>query len=379
VMICNGETYRLRPAPAFLTRFYLMTSIGGALGGIAINLFAPFVFKGYWELPISFGLVWAVFLAVYITRNATHRGQRIRFMFNVLAGTTVLLVGALSIYGLLGGKTSSGDVDEERNFYGVVRVKEVFPDDPIWQGFEMVHGITIHGLQFIQPDKRLQPTAYFSEMGGVGMMILNHPKYGHGMRVGVVGEGIGTLAAYGQPGDVYRFYELDPIVVDLAQGKGGYFSYLKDSKAQVTTVYGDGRISLERELAQNGSDQFDLLAMDAFSSDSVPVHLLTREAFDVYLKHLAPDGILVVNISNRNIDLKPVLWQQAKFFNLKMIVIQSEGDGKRIFTSKFALLAHSADAFQNPAIASKATSMEGYQTTIPQWTDDFSNLFQILQ
>ena len=379
VMICNGETYRLRPAPAFLTRFYLMTSIGGAVGGIAINLFAPYVFKGYWELPISFGMVWAVVLAVFISRNAAHRGQRIRFMFNVLAGSALLFVGALSIYGLFGGKTSSGDVDEERNFYGVVRVMEVFPDDPAWHGFEMVHGITIHGLQMTLPAKHQLPTTYYTETGGMGLAILNHPRYGHNLRVGVIGLGIGTLAAYGQPGDVYRFYEINPIVVDLAQGKGGYFSYLKDSRASISTILGDGRISLERELELNGSDSFDVLVLDAFSSDSVPVHLLTKEAFDIYLKHLAPGGTLAVNISNRNLDLKPVLWQQAKFYNLAMVVVQGEGDGKRVFTSQTALLSRSPDAFQNPAIASRAVNMDTYHTTIPQWTDDFSNLFQILQ
>jgi spermidine synthase len=258
-------------------------------------------------------------------------------------------------------------------------VKEIYPEDPVWHGYDMVHGITIHGLQFTQPDKRQLPTAYFSEVSGIGTMLLNHPKYGHGMRVGVIGLGVGTLAAYGQPGDMYRFYEINPIVVDLAQGKGGYFSFLKDSKAQVTTVLGDGRISLERELAQNGSDQLDLLVIDAFSSDSIPVHLLTKEAFDIYLKHLVPNGIVAANISNRNIDLRPVLWQQAKYYHMQMVVVTTEGDGKRIFTAKWALLSRSPDAFENPAIASKATFMDGYSTTIPQWTDDFSNLFQILQ
>ena len=378
-MICNGETFRLRPAPLYLTRFYLMTSIGGALGGIAINLFAPYVFKGYWELPLSFGLVWTVVLAVFITRNASHRGQRIHFMFNVLVSATVLFVGALSLYGLLGGKTSSGDVDEERNFYGVVRVKEINPQDPAWHGYDLVHGITIHGLQFSQPDKRQLPTTYFTEAGGMGMAILNHPKYGHGMRVGVIGLGLGTLAAYGLPGDVYRFYELDPIVADLAQGKGGYFSFLKDSKAHVTTVLGDGRISLERELAQNGSQQFDILVVDVFSSDSIPVHLLTKEMFDIYLKHLAPGGILAVNISNRSVDLRPVLWQQAQYDRLKMVLIPGEGDGNRIFPSRWAFLAPSIDLFKNPAFAGRVVSMEGYSTAVPQWTDDFSNLFQILQ
>jgi spermidine synthase len=378
VMICHGELYRLRPDPAYLTRFYLMTSIGGALGGVAVNLVAPFVFKGYWELPISFGLTWALVLAVFMTRNSTNRALRVRFIHNVVAGTTVLLVGAFSLYALTGGKTS-GAVFEERNFYGVVRVKEIYPDDVQWQGYNMAHGITIHGVQFTAPDKRRLPTAYFARESGIGLAMVNHPKYGRGMRVGILGLGIGTLAAYGQPGDVYRLYEINPIMVDLADGRDGYFSFLADSPADNTVVLGDARISLERELAAGGSDGFDLLAMDAFSSDSVPVHLITKEAFDIYLKHLAPEGFLAVNISNRHLDLVPVLWQLAKYYQLNMIVIPTQGEGRLVFTSNWVLIARDAALLQTPAIAQRAISMDNYSTNIPLWTDDFSNLFQILK
>lgn len=378
VMICNGETYRLRPDPSRLTRFYLMTSIGGALGGVAVNLVAPVLFKGYWELPISFGLTWALVLAVFMTRNAANRALRIRFIHNVLIGATVLLVGAFSLYALFGGKTN-GVVFEERNFYGVVRVKEVNSDDPVWRGYDMANGITIHGLQLTAPDKRHEPTAYFARPSGIGLAMVNHPKYGHGMRVGILGLGIGTLAAYGQPGDVYRMYEINQIMVDLANGQGGYFSFLAETPAKVTNILGDARISLERELASGGSDQFDLLAMDAFSSDSVPVHLLTKEAFEIYLKHLAPDGILAVNISNRHLDLLPVLWQEATFYRLKMAVIPTEGDGRLVFPSNWVLLSRVPALLEAPAITQRAISMGNYTTKVPLWTDDFSNLFQILK
>lgn len=377
-MICNGETYRLRPDPTHLTRFYLMTSIGGALGGIAVNLVAPFIFKGYWELPISVGLTWALVLAIFMTRNSTNKALRIRFIHNVLVGATLLLGGAFSLYALAGGKTS-GVVFEERNFYGVVRVKEVNPEDAAWRGYNMAHGITIHGLQFSAPDKRREPTAYFARPSGIGLAMANHPKYGQDMRVGILGLGIGTLAAYGQPGDVYRMYEINPIMLELAEGRGGYFSFLGDTPATVTNVLGDARISLERELATGGSDEFDLLAMDAFSSDSVPVHLLTKEAFDIYLKHLASGGILAVNVSNRHLDLLPVLWQAARYHNLKMVVIPTEGDGRLVFTSNWVLLARESTLLETPAITQRALAMEEYTTNVPLWTDDFSNLFQILK
>ena len=377
-MICNGETYRLRPDPSHLTRFYLMTSIGGALGGVAVNLVAPFIFRGYWELPISFGLTWALALAVWMTRKSPNKARRLGFIHNTLVAATVLLVGALSLFGLLGGKTS-GAVVEARNFYGVVRVKAVNPNDPAWQGYNLAHGITIHGLQFTVADKRREPTLYYARPSGIGLALTNHPQYGQGLRVGILGLGIGTLAAYGQPGDIYRMYEINPLMLNLAEGQGGYFTFLKDSPAQITTVLGDARISLERELASSGSDNFDLLAIDVFSSDSIPVHLITKEAFAIYLEHLAPDGLLAMNISNRHLDLIPVLYQLAKYNHLELLIIPTEGDGKLVSTSNWVLMARHPAALENPAIQARAIRLDGYSTQVPLWTDDFSNLFQILR
>jgi spermidine synthase len=377
-MICNGETYRLRPDPSRLTRFYLMTSIGGALGGIFINLIAPFVFKGYWELPISFGLVLALALAVFVTRKSTKPELRIRFIFNVMVSITILLVGALSIYGLLGGNIY-GDVFQARNFFGVVRVKESYPNDPEWHSYNVSHGITIHGMQFTALDKRYLPTTYFARQSGIGLAMLNHPKYGHGMRVGILGLGIGTLTAYGQPGDDYRLYEINPIMEDLAEGEDGYFTYLADTSAKKTVILGDARLSLENELTAHGSNNFDVLVMDVFSSDSVPVHLVTKESFDIYLKHLAPDGILAVNISTRYLDLIPVMWQLSKYYSLSMVVIPTEGDGRIVFPSLWVIMSRSPQEFQVPAIAERVFSLKDYSTNIPLWTDDFNNLFQILR
>ncbi len=378
VMICTGETYRLRPEPSHLTRFYLMTSIGGALGGVFVTLIAPLVFKGYWELIIGFGLVLALVLALFVTRKSTKPELRVRFIFNVMLTLTILLVGAFSLYGLT-GRNTYGDVFEARNFYGVVRVKEVNPGDPEWHGYNVSHGVTIHGLQFTATDKRYLPTAYFARQSGIGLAILNNPKYGHGMRVGILGLGIGTLTAYAQPGDNFRLYEINPIMVDLAEGQDGYFTYLADSPANKTIILGDARISLENELAAHGSNDFDLLVLDVFSSDAIPVHLLSKEAFDIYLKHLVPGGILAANISTRYLDLVPVMWQLSKYYNLSMVVIPTEGDGKIASSSLWALMSASPEQLQVQAIAERAFPMGGYTTKVPLWTDDFSNLFQILR
>jgi hypothetical protein len=378
VMICNGEVYRLRPEPAHLTRFYLMTSVGGALGGIAVNLIAPLIFKGYFELPIGYGLVLTLALAIFLTRRSPSEERRIVFMHNVLLMAAVLMVGGMGVYSLLGGK-SSGDVFVGRNFYGVIRVKEVNPGDAEWQGYTVVHGITIHGLQFINPKERALPSTYFTENSGIGMAITNHPKYGKGMRVGILGLGIGTLAAYSRPGDSYRYYEINPIMVDLAEGQGGYFHYLADSPAKGEVVLGDARISLEKELATSGSNAFDFLAIDVFSGDSPPLHLITKEAFDVYLQNLAPDGILAVNISSRYLDFVPVLWQMAKSEGLTMVLVPSESDSPRAFPALWVLLTRDPALLQVPGITEKAVSLEDYQTSVPLWTDDFNNLFQILR
>jgi len=284
------------------------------------------------------------------------------------------------LFTLFGGNTP-GTRLEERNFYGVVRVKAINPGNE-WQGYNMAHGVTVHGIQFSAPDKRRLPTAYYTEQSGVGLALLNHPKRGRGqvpgfpgMRVGLLGLGIGTLAAYGQPGDDYRLYEINPLVVDLAEGQGGFFSYLADTAAQTTVVLGDARISLEREAPNN----FDVLVLDTFSSDSIPVHLVTQEAFAIYLRHLAPDGILAAHISNRHLDLRPVFWQLAQFYGLTMVIIETPGDNQRISPSEWVLLARDPALLQIPAIVARASKMDGYSTQVPLWTDDFSNLFQILK
>jgi len=157
----------------------------------------------------------------------------------------------------------------------------------------------------------------------VGLALVNHPRYGQGMKVGLLGLGIGTLAAYGQPGDDYRFYEINPVVIDLANGQAGYFSFLKDSQAQIEIVEGDARMPLEQELKAGRKNNFDLLVLDTFNSDSIPVHLLSSQAFDTYLQNLAPDGMIAAHISNRRLDLHPVFWQVAQHFDLHMAIVQT--------------------------------------------------------
>ena len=425
-MLCHGELYLLRPSAKHLTTFYLMVSIGGALGGIFVSLVAPVIFNGYWEFFVGLAMTIAILLTVLrpslrggrsptkqspsqlksaqswlrllrrLGLDTPHRGigpaearndktqdiirtksgdltARARFVFITFALVTVMLA-VLSTY-------FSGALYSKRNFYGVIRVRELIPEGSTEMAYIMSHGITVHGLQFIDPELRQVPTTYYVRDAGAGLAILNHPNYGHDqhMRVGLLGLGVGTLATYTGPRDVYRLYEINPVVTDLAQGKGNYFSFLGDSKANITMVLGDARISLERELAEGHPQNFDVLVLDTFSSDSIPVHLVTKEAFALYLEHLALDGIIAAHITNLHLDLQPVFWQLAQYYGLSMVRIDYPGDSNGGYASHWILLARDPALLEIPAIQERAVDLNGYSTNIKLWTDDYSNLFQILK
>ena len=245
----------------------------------------------------------------------------------------------------------------------------------------LIHGSTVHGFQFLDTGLRSTPTSYYSSDSGVGLAILNNPHYGSGMRVGVLGLGVGTLAAYAQPGDNYRFYEINPVIIDLANGQGGYFSFVKDSPAAVDIVLGDARISLEKELSAGVENDFDILVLDTFSSDSIPVHLVTKEAFEIYLQNLAPDGLIAAHISNVRLDLRPVFWQLAQFYDLDITFVKNpaEEENPASNPSLWVLLTRNPKLLEVPALAGYKDSESGYRTDIRLWTDDYSNLIQILR
>lgn len=400
-MLCHGELYHLRPPAGHLTMFYLMVSVGGAVGGIFVSLIAPVIFTGYWEFFVGLAMTIAILMSLRGSRregvevpkqspnnerialtgkrhlaptsSAARRDStaRARFIFLTFVLVTVMLA--------LIGTFFSGSLFSRRNFYGVIRVRVDAVGEPPQPAYLMSHGITVHGLQFIAPDLRGQPTTYYVHDSGAGVAILNHPRYGQGLRVGMLGVGVGTLAAYGQIGDVYRLYEINPAVIDLAEGLGGYFSFVADSRAEVTMVPGDARISLEQELARGARQNFDVLVLDTFSSDSIPVHLVTKEAFALYLDHLAPDGIIAAHITNLHLDLQPVFWQLAKEYGLDMVRVEYDGDTRGGYASHWILLARNPALLSTRAIQERAVDLSRYSTTLALWTDDYSNLFRILK
>ncbi len=367
-MICHGELYLLRPSHEHLTTFYLMVSIGGAVSAVFVTLIAPLLFNGYWEFFIALAMAGAVLLTVL--RSQHEEIARARFLLTIFLLLTVML-SVLSTY-------FSGALFAQRNFYGVIRVREVTEGDRA--AYVMLHGITVHGMQFLSdfPTSKT-PTTYYVPDSGVGLAILNHPKYGHNQRVGLLGLGAGTLLAYSQPGDIYRLYEINPAVVDLAAGMGDYFSFVSDSPADLTTISGDARLSLQHELDAGQRNEFDILVLDTFSSDAIPVHLATRESFALYLAHLAPDGIIAAHITNLHLDLQPVFWQLARYYGLSMVRVNYPGDPKGGYASHWILLSRDPALLQIPAIQEHSVDLSKYSTNLRLWTDDYSNLFQILK
>ena len=390
-MICHYELYALRPSTRFLPTFYLMVAAGGALGGILVNLIAPFLFStGFWELQwavVACGILLTIVL--YRQREPAARrhrrkgtaqlpkeGRRRRPV--ILASVIGLLVLSELMIALM--ITFANDtLLARRSFFGVLRVWEINTERPGLSAYQLTHGRTVHGFQFESAERRMRPTTYYIETSGVGLALLNHPARPGSLRVGVLGLGVGVLATYAQPGDVFRFYEINPDMIEIAEGEGGYFSFLQDSPAQTTIVAGDARLSLEREWMDQGSQAFDLLVLDVFSGDAVPLHLLTKEAFDVYLQHLAPDGILAVNVSNRYFDLGLQVFRLAEALNLQMVLIEDHGDGIQSYDSIWLLLSRSADTLQIPGITARQALRPVLPANLRLWTDDYSNLLQVLR
>jgi len=264
-----------------------------------------------------------------------------------------------------------------RNFYGMVQVLVEEEAGTGARVLKMRHGRILHGYQYTDAARRHAPGAYYHHGSGIGLAILQHPRRlnTEAMHIGVIGLGAGMLAAYGRAGDRMRFYEINPQVIRLAASPGAPFTYLRDTAARVELVTGDARLALDAELARSGPQGFNVLAVDAFSSDSIPVHLLTREAIALYMAHLAPNGMLAIHVSNRYLDLVPIVWRIARHFNLAAAVIDTDGDGVS-FHSTWVLLAHDAVTLQAPVFARAATT--AVPRPAPLWRDDYSNLFQAL-
>jgi len=256
-----------------------------------------------------------------------------------------------------------------RNFYGTLRTKDTGPETSEDAVRRLIHGVILHGEQYLKPERRTEPTTYYGPDSGVALAIRNSQP--ENQRVGVIGLGTGTLAVWGKPGDTYRFYDINPHVIEVAQSE---FTYLKDSKAKIETSLGDARLNLEREAPQN----FDVLVVDAFSSDSIPVHLITREAMAVYLKHVKPGGAVVFHVTNRFLKLAPVVKQIADNLGLQAALIVDDAEETSFSKTDWVIVTRDKALLENEAIAQKTSEFDEIPG-LRLWTDDFNNLFQILK
>ena len=441
-MACHGELAMLKPHPRYLTKFYLMISAGGAIGGLLVGLVAPRFFSALYELQLGLGLCGVLMLVVLsgdheyawfqgllgprrfipaalivtlvgligYTKRGTWQvlGTKFVSLFNkqfetpdnfpmyvllaVLSiSAIVLLTGlrlgrvrgrgfaftaeflVLVLVGYLAYQARQLTADYRvtvRNFYGALRVRDNGTPDEFAATRTLTHGTINHGEQFLNPMRRDLPTTYYGPNTGVGLAIRSKQKTG-AIRVGVIGLGTGTISSYGRLGDYYRFYEINPLVPVLARTE---FTFIPDSKAQVEIAMGDARLSLEKEHPEN----FDVLAVDAFSSDSIPVHLLTREALELYFRHLRPNGILAVHISNRYLDLQPVLQGEKDALGKAARLVDTDDDETQdIFGATWVLLTSPSAGFDED-ILSHSSELEP-KRTVRLWTDDYSNLFRILK
>jgi hypothetical protein len=422
-VFCHGELAASKPAPLYLTQFYLCLSAGGALGGLFVALVAPNVFANYWETPIA--LVGLVLLSAATLRERRLSGWLIGAVLGAVAAASIFLSSGGATFNaarewLPGGADSAWMTGAlvaiavliffvatwrrwpvaivataiictgfyafryhhflsedllvaSRNFYGALRVKEAGTGEE--ERRDLLHGVILHGDQYRAADKRRKPTTYYGPGSGVGLALKNLRPDEEPIDVAMIGLGAGTLSAWGRKGDRFRIYDINPAIVDIAHRD---FTYLADSAATIAIAMGDARLSMERELADGTATPFDVIAVDAFSSDAIPVHLITREALDVFLRHLKPDGVVAFHVSNRFLRLAPVVRQIADDAGVASIDVIDEPDDDDYTSSEWVLVTRNRAFLDNPVVVKATTAIEPIPG-LPMWTDQFNNLFKILK
>lgn len=377
-MTCHGELVRSKPHASQLTYFYLLISIGGALGGVFTALIAPRLFSGFIEYQLGLGGA-CILLLVCLDRDQSSPLYRCRplWAWCGLACCCVFLCTALGKQAFASDETQ---IMATRNFYGVLRVVRR-ENEALGSQVVMLNGRIVHGTQCTDEGLRSLPTAYYGPGSGFGVAVTMHPRRKaapteiRGLRVGIVGLGAGVMNVYGRAGDYFRYYEINPDVVRLARE---YFTFLSDSRAQTDIVVGDARVCLEREL-RSGSKQFDILTIDAFSGDAIPMHLLTRECFQTYANHLASDGLLVLHISNNEVDLAPVARGLAEELGFECRSIGSADDAKHaVQQSDWLILTRNAAFLEDEETKKHFRPWASSRAPII-WTDDFGSMHQVLK
>ena len=379
-MICHGEMVRLRPAPQFLTSFYLIISLGGAMGGLLVSQVSPRIFPGYWELHAGL-LAIAGIVSFQLAKDLYRNHSVSRLTKSVIIAVWFPMIASMVFFlnTHIRDEINSSLV-AKRGFYGVLRVYEG-DVNTLEHRRSLYHGRIKHGQQFVATEKtRAEPSTYFMANSGVGVLSRFHPKHLppslEPMKIGVVGLGIGTLATLGKKDDSVKFYEINPDIESLARS---HFYYLNESTAETSVVLGDARTSLESELSTTGSQNFDILIIDAFSGDSIPLHLLTVEAFQLYLEHLNSGGALAVHITNLHLDLSDPIRTMAKELNLNAIWVECDAIDPGEYYSSWILLSPTSETLDHIASTGLSTVWQNETPRPILWTDDYSNLFRVIR
>jgi hypothetical protein len=366
-LLCQGELAQRQPPPSALTFFYMTLAAGGAMGGVFVSVVAPLIFPDYWELPI--GLIGVGILFVFLHFPRSDRRPS-------LAGLAMCLGILLATGFVILSEVFEGDevVDRRRNFYGVIQVEEVDEDDAKAARYVMKQAGERQGEQFQSPERRDLAPCDFDPDSGIGRTIAYLQRRNPaGLRIGVVGLGAGMLLSQGRSQDSYQYYELNPQVAKLATED---FSFLRDTKSKVSVALGDGRLSLERELKATGPRNFDLLHIDAFRGNAPPAHLMTKEAFELYFKHLKPDGVLAVTSHRDYYDASSLFRGMADIVGAQVRWFPAAKD---CYTGVgFAIFSRSAELFADEHVRARAGDWDDHDTSKIVWTDQKSSLMSLL-
>ena len=376
-MCCHNELAKLKPHPRHLTLFYLTIAAGGALGGVFVALIAPRIFTAFSEYPLALAACGVLTLFSWYRAKAWEPYlKQAHWVVGPMAGLMLAVVcGVIVMIRAIGPES----VVTRRSFYGILRLQE--EGEGPSRKIELVHGRVVHGEQFLSPDRRQWPTSYYGPDSAIGLAMKRHPRRlretDRSLRVGVIGLGAGTIAAYGVEGDYFRFYEINPDVIEIAED---HFTYVKGSAAAVDVITGDARVRMEAELAGNQPQEFDILAVDAFSSDAIPIHLLTAESVATYWRHLRPNGLLLFHISNHTLNLEPVVRGLAEITGHSTLFFVNAGDTERAINPSTWMIMTKNREFLTDEVALAAVA-KPTDPDIPAlvWTDDFAGLWQVLK
>jgi hypothetical protein len=378
-MLCHGELYANKPHNQQLNMFYLLISLGSVFGALIVAIIAPLYFIGlYWELYLA---IYATTLIAGVTLASTNSFSSVRFINTIFTTTkekivfaTVIISGFFIVISLISyAAQKENSLGIWRNFYATLRVTQ--RQTPQGTLACLLNGKIIHGCQFRENNLKNIPLTYFGENSGIMLAIQSLREKNKQLRIGIIGLGVGTIAAYGEKGDAITFYELNPQDITIAETK---FSYLKDSPAKISVIPGDGRLSLQQQEKRLGPLQDNLFVIDAFNDDAIPVHLLTKEAFDLYRKNIIPkNSIIAVHISTTYVNLSPVIKQLANHFHMTAAIITTPTQGPELSASRWALLTDNPKLLQTKGIESNEQDMTKIKD-VQLWTDNYSNLFQLL-